>query len=87
MEVLFGAGEFLPSSQLMDILANLLCDEDSLPELCGSVLFLICGIDSEKLNTTLLDTIVHHTPAGSSSKTLVHYGQEMSSSMYILLYN
>ena len=76
-------GEFLPSNLLMDILADLLCDEDSIPELCGSVLFLLCGIDSEKLNTTLLDTIVHHTPAGASSKTLVHYGQEMSSSKHL----
>jgi lysosomal acid lipase/cholesteryl ester hydrolase len=72
-------GEFLPSSLLMDILAEMFCDEDSLPELCGSVLFLICGFDDEKLNTTLLDTIVHHTPAGASSKTLIHYGQEMAS--------
>ena len=72
-------GEFLPSSLLMDILAEMFCDEDSLPELCGSVLFLICGFDDEKLNTTLLDTIVHHTPAGASSRTLIHYGQEMAS--------
>ena len=64
----------------MDILAELVCDEDAIPELCGSVLFLLCGVDSEKLNMTLLDTIVHHTPAGASSKTLIHYGQEMASS-------
>ena len=80
MEHLFGKGEFLPSSLLMDILAELVCDEDTLPELCGSVLFLLCGFDNEKLNTTLLDTIVHHTPAGASSKTLIHYGQEMAAS-------
>ena len=73
-------GEFLPSNLLMDILAEIVCDENAIPELCGSVLFLLCGIDSEKLNTTLLDTIVHHTPAGASSKTLIHYGQEMASS-------
>jgi len=79
LEHLFGMGEFLPSNLLMDILAEIVCDDDAIPELCGSVLFLLCGIDSEKLNTTLLDTIVHHTPAGASSKTLIHYGQEMAS--------
>ena len=67
----------------MDALADLLCDEDSVPELCGSVLFLLCGFDSAQLNMTLLDTIVHHTPAGASSKTLVHYAQEMSSRKHI----
>ena len=77
-------GEFLPSNLLMDILADLICDENSIPELCGSVLFLLCGFDSDQLNTTLIDTIVHHTPAGASSKTLVHYGQEMSSSKYFV---
>ena len=77
-------GEFFPSNLLMDILADLVCDENSIPELCGSILFLIAGVDSQQLNMTLLDTIVHHTPAGASSKTLVHYGQEMSSRMYII---
>ena len=80
MEKLFGAGEFLPSSAFMDWLADLFCDEDSIPAICGDVIFLLCGFDSEKLNMTLLDTIVHHTPAGASSKTLVHYGQEMGRS-------
>merc|ERR1711962_33506 len=79
LEHLFGMGEFLPSSLLMDILAEIVCDEDAVPALCGSVLFLLCGVDSEKLNMTLLDTIVHHTPAGASSKTLIRYGQEMAS--------
>ena len=83
LETLFGIGEFLPSNAFMDALADLLCDEDSVPELCGSVLFLLCGFDSAQLNMTLLDTIVHHTPAGASSKTLVHYAQEMSSRKHI----
>ena len=67
----------------MDWLAELLCDEDSVPELCASVLFLLCGMDQEKLNMTLLDTIVHHTPAGASSKTLVHYGQEIGKGNFV----
>ena len=72
-------GEFLPSSELMDTFADVVCDENSHPQLCENVLFLLCGFDSDQQNLTLIDTIVHHTPAGSSSKTLVHYGQEMQS--------
>jgi hypothetical protein len=63
----------------MDMFADLVCDEDSLPQLCESIIFLLCGFDSGQANLTLIDTIVHHTPAGSSSKTLVHYAQEMGS--------
>ena len=63
----------------MDFFADKICDEDSLPQLCENILFLLCGFDSGQANLTLIDTIVHHTPAGSSSKTLVHYAQEMAS--------
>ena len=69
----------MPSSALIDAFADVVCDEDSLPQLCESIMFLRCGFDSGQANLTLIDTIIHHTPAGSSSKTLVHYGQEMAS--------
>ena len=69
----------MPSSALIDSFADVVCDEDSLPQLCESIMFLLCGFDSGQANLTLIDTIIHHTPAGSSSKTLVHYGQEMAS--------
>jgi len=82
LENLFGYGEFLPSSALMDTFADLICDEDSVPQLCESIFFLLCGFDSGQANLTLVDTIVHHTPAGSSSKTLVHYAQEMASDKF-----
>lgn len=82
LENLFGYGEFLPSSALMDAFADLICDEDSVPQLCESIFFLLCGFDSGQANLTLVDTIVHHTPAGSSSKTLVHYAQEMASGIW-----
>ena len=79
LQDLFGMGEFLPSSRLMDFLAAAVCDEDSLPKLCANVLFLICGFNSGQMNLTIHDTIIHHTPAGTSSKSLVHYAQEMQS--------
>ena len=50
--------------------------------LCESVLFLLCGYDPAQLNETLLDTIVHHTPAGASTFTILHYAQEVTSGLY-----
>ena len=86
MEDILGRGEFLASTMLMDKLADNVCDEDSNPEFCSSILFLMCGFDSEKLNVTLLDTIFHHTPAGTSVKTLVHYGQELGPGTIFIIF-
>ena len=63
----------------MDILADLVCDEDFLPALCENVVFLLMGFDKAQFNETLMDTIVHDSPAGASARTIVHYGQEVNS--------
>ena len=77
-----GGGEFLPSNIIMDILADLVCDENIFQGLCQSVLFVLCGFDEAQLNKTLLETITHHTPAGTSTKTVVHYAQEINSKKF-----
>ena len=63
----------------MDLLADLVCNEDFIPAVCKDVLFLLMGFDKAQFNDTLLDTITHHSPAGSSARTIVHYGQEVNS--------
>lgn len=76
---LLGIGEFLPSNTLMDCLASLFCNEGGLQGICSNILFVLCGFDEAQLNKTLLETIMHHTPAGASSTTILHYGQEVNS--------
>ena len=63
----------------MDFLAELVCDEDFLPAVCEDVIFLLMGFDKAQFNETLLDTIVHHSPAGTSARAIVHYAQEVNS--------
>lgn len=75
----FGIGEFLPSNLLMDCLASLFCHEGVTQGLCTNILFVLCGFDSAQLNQTLLETIVHHTPAGASTATILQYAQEVTS--------
>jgi len=72
-----GLGEFLPDSWLMDVLAELVCEPGWLEIACESVIFLLCGFDPEQTNDTLMSTIVHHTPAGTSTFTVLQYGQEV----------
>jgi lysosomal acid lipase/cholesteryl ester hydrolase len=77
MEVL-GIGEFLPSSWLMDLLAVLFCGENNpLQVVCTSIIFILCGFNPAQMNETLLPTIMMHTPAGASTKQIIHYGQEV----------
>ena len=63
----------------MDFLAELVCDEDWFPAVCEDVIFLLAGFDKAQMNETLLDTIVHHSPAGTSARAVVHYAQEVNS--------
>ena len=77
-----GIGEFFPSSGLMDFLAELVCDEDWFPAVCEDVIFLLAGFDKAQMNETLLDTIVHHSPAGTSARAIVHYAQEVNSGIH-----
>jgi len=73
-----GLGEFLPSNLLMDCLASLFCHGFT-EGICTNILFLLCGYDQPQMNSTLLDTIMHHTPAGASTSTVLHYAQEVVS--------
>jgi lysosomal acid lipase/cholesteryl ester hydrolase len=53
----------------------------NLQGICSNILFVLCGFDEAQLNKTLLETIMHHTPAGASSTTILHYGQEVNSNV------
>jgi len=79
---MMGVGEFLPNNILMDCLASLFCHEGSFQGLCTNILFVLCGFDEPQMNTTLLETIIHHTPAGASSRTVLHYAQEVNSNNF-----
>jgi lysosomal acid lipase/cholesteryl ester hydrolase len=73
---LMGVGEFLPSNLLIDCLATLFCHETITQGLCTNILFILCGFDEAQMNRTLLPDILHHTPAGASTYTVLHYAQE-----------
>ena len=73
-------GEFLPSDYFVDYFAHNACqDGDLLEPFCKNIFFVLSGFDEEQMNATLLDTITHHTPAGASTFTFLHYGQEVNS--------
>ncbi|CAH8643487.1 unnamed protein product [Schistosoma margrebowiei] len=70
-------GEVLPSDDYMKILGKYLCGFG--PNLCMSVIDSIAGNDGFNTNLTRLPLIIAHSPAGTSTKNLVHFSQMIDS--------
>ncbi|XP_047507878.1 lipase 3-like [Pieris napi] len=75
---LLGANEFLPPNAVLRWLSKHACEINKLEEaICENSMFVICGHDEGQFNKSLLPLILSHDPAGASTKTLVHYAQEI----------
>lgn len=71
----FGKHDFLPSSQMIDWLADTFCNIHLVDEIfCENVLFVICG-PSNHMNTTRIPVYATHSPAGTSTKNMIHFAQ------------
>merc|ERR1712141_300865 len=79
---MLGLGEFLPSNIFMDWMASFFCHEGNLQGICSNIIFVLCGFDEPQVNKTLLETIMHHTPAGASTDSFVHFAQEINSKRF-----
>lgn len=76
---LIGVNEFLPHGSVLSWLSQHACEMNNYEvEICENSIFMLCGHDEKEFNRTLLPIILGHSPAGASSKTLVHYAQEIS---------
>lgn len=71
-----GVKQFLPHFKVLDLLAEE-CRKEKVKKTCENIFFLIGGYDASEANTTLIPTILKHEPAGSSTKTYLHYLQEI----------
>ncbi|XP_055701832.1 lipase 3-like [Phlebotomus papatasi] len=83
MSSILGYNEFLPSDEFTQTTAAILCMNDQpLQEVCANILFLLAGYDSEQLNRTELPAILANTPAGASTKQILHYSQSVYSNNF-----
>lgn len=74
-----GIKEFLPSNKIMKFLAYdcLLLNQSK--QICEDIIFVLCGFDRAEFNDKLLPVVFSHNPAGTSTKTMIHYAQEIKS--------
>ncbi|XP_018362953.1 PREDICTED: lipase 3-like [Trachymyrmex cornetzi] len=80
---LLGEDEFLPHSSLIQFMSKLACDITFVQDkICTNLLFLILGFDREQFDLNLIPSILSTYPAGTSTKTLVHFAQEHNSGKF-----
>ena len=82
---MMGMYELNPAPETIDFMANVVCTEDARPEICANILFMQSGFDPDQMNLTLVETILNHTPAGGSTRTIIHYSQQYNYGSGILL--
>lgn len=78
-----GLHEFLPHNDFMALSGAAACYEKSIfKDVCSNLLFLIGGYNSKELNESVVPVYTSNTPAGASTKQLIHYGQEINSANF-----
>ncbi|XP_045480546.1 lipase 3-like [Harmonia axyridis] len=71
-----GIKQFLPDNKIMKLL-NYECEITDGGKICENLIFLLCGADKDEYNEDIMPVVLQHIPAGSSTKTVLHYGQEI----------
>jgi len=81
-KLLGGYGEFLPGDDLIHTVGKIVCGFWITSSLCDDIIFLIGGADSQQLNSSRTPVYVSHSPAGTSTQNMVHFGQNVNSDLF-----
>ncbi|XP_067671238.1 lysosomal acid lipase/cholesteryl ester hydrolase-like [Haliotis asinina] len=79
---LFGHGELLPSKNTTKWLARTVCEDASV--LCENLFFILNGFDYHSLNSSRVPVYMAHTPAGTSTRNIIHFGQGVNSDKFLM---
>ncbi|KAK9875608.1 hypothetical protein WA026_009407 [Henosepilachna vigintioctopunctata] len=71
-----GIKQFLPSNKVVKFLSYE-CQITDGGRLCENLIFVLCGADKAEYNEAIMPVVLTHVPAGSSTKAVLHYGQEI----------
>ncbi|CAH2104943.1 unnamed protein product [Euphydryas editha] len=80
---LLGQNEFLANGKINELAGKSLCLEEAMTQsVCTNLLFLLCGYNEAQLNKTMLPVVLGHTPAGASTRQIIHFGQLYNSKKF-----
>ncbi|RWS04580.1 gastric triacylglycerol lipase-like protein, partial [Dinothrombium tinctorium] len=83
VDYLYHRGDaFFPYKCALNYIGEKGCKFWPFREFCSFLLFLFCGFDQEQLNQKRISTYFAHTPAGTSSWNIAHYGQILGSKKF-----
>lgn len=74
IRLFLGINEFLPHYEFYNKLASD-CSYDILGIICENLFFLLFGYDQNEFNSEILPSVLHHLPAGTSTKAILHLAQ------------
>ncbi|XP_074928786.1 lysosomal acid lipase/cholesteryl ester hydrolase-like isoform X2 [Chelonoidis abingdonii] len=75
IKILFGNKDFLPHNYFGEVAAAEFCSHEILSEICGNVLFVLCGFNEKNLNMSRVHVYTAHAPAGTSVQNMIHWKQ------------
>ncbi|KAG6935991.1 lysosomal acid lipase/cholesteryl ester hydrolase-like [Chelydra serpentina] len=75
IKMLFGNKDFLPHTYFGEVVAVEFCSHEVLSEICGNILFVLCGFNEKNLNMSRVHVYTAHAPAGTSVQNMVHWKQ------------
>lgn len=78
----FGVAEFAPSNAILHDISKVLCTAQISNNLCLNVLFQLAGANPDQVDLKLIPILMGHTPAGASTKQIVHYAQGVRSGRF-----
>uniref|UniRef100_A0A674K8W3 Lysosomal acid lipase/cholesteryl ester hydrolase-like n=1 Tax=Terrapene triunguis TaxID=2587831 RepID=A0A674K8W3_9SAUR len=73
--ILFGNKDFLPHTYFGEVVAVEFCSHEILSEICGNILFVLCGFNEKNLNMSRVHVYTAHAPAGTSVQNMIHWKQ------------
>lgn len=82
----FGRRDFLPNNEILKFLVDTFCGDVLTRWVCYNQLFLFSGFDLSNLNQSRLQVYMNHSPAGVSTKDMVHFAQ-MYREQKFMMYN
>ncbi|CAG9860945.1 unnamed protein product, partial [Phyllotreta striolata] len=72
-----GFKRFLPNNKILKTLSYQ-CELFKVSkEICENLIFAICGFNKDEFNSDILPVLLSKDPAGASTKTILHYLQEI----------
>lgn len=83
MRKAIGLQEFVPNEVLTKSLSSILCDNGTITQyVCKNFMFQLCGFVVNNLDLPNLPLIIKRFPSRGSSRTLLHYAQELASGRF-----